>query len=121
MRSSKHGKICYLEIPTDDLERSVAFYSSVFGWSIRSDNAGNAAFDDPTGGVSGMWVPGKTPDPNPGIIISIMVDDAAETQRAIETNGGTIVAPLGSMPPELIAHFKDPSGNKLGIYQEPNQ
>jgi predicted enzyme related to lactoylglutathione lyase len=120
MASPTHGKICYLEIPTDDIERSVEFYKSVFGWSIRSHDDGTTAFDDPTGGVSGMWVPGKKPAPDPGIIISIMVDDAAQTERLIESFGGTIVAPLGSMPPELTAHFKDPAGNILGIYQEPN-
>jgi predicted enzyme related to lactoylglutathione lyase len=32
--TSVHGKICYLEIPTDPA-RSVAFYQAVFGWKVR--------------------------------------------------------------------------------------
>ena len=30
-----NGKICYLEIPTDDIPRSATFYGEVFGWSVR--------------------------------------------------------------------------------------
>lgn len=44
-QASKHptlgnGKICYLQIPALDIERSVDFYLKVFGWNIRHpDNA----------------------------------------------------------------------------------
>ena len=31
-----NGKVCYLEIPADDPQRSADFYSQVFGWSLRS-------------------------------------------------------------------------------------
>ena len=30
---SAHGKICYVQIPATDIERSAAFYEQVFGWS----------------------------------------------------------------------------------------
>ena len=33
--SATHGKICYLEIPAMDVERSAAFYTAVFGWRTR--------------------------------------------------------------------------------------
>ncbi|HXS09621.1 MAG TPA: VOC family protein, partial [Candidatus Krumholzibacteria bacterium] len=35
-----HGKICYLEIPTSDVARSVAFYEKIFGWKARSRGDG---------------------------------------------------------------------------------
>jgi uncharacterized protein len=31
-----NGKVCYLEIPAADVEKSAAFYQDVFGWSISS-------------------------------------------------------------------------------------
>ena len=40
-----NGKICYVQIPTDDIPRSAAFYSGVFGWSIRKRGDGATAFD----------------------------------------------------------------------------
>ena len=30
-----NGKICYLEIPSSDIDRSVTFYTKVFGWTVR--------------------------------------------------------------------------------------
>ena len=30
-----NGKICYVEMPATDIERSAAFYRAVFGWTIR--------------------------------------------------------------------------------------
>jgi len=36
-----NGKICYIEIPAVDIERSVAFYQEVFGWNIRTRGDGS--------------------------------------------------------------------------------
>ena len=112
-----HGKVCYLEIPADDVNKSSEFYKKIFGWEIRTDNTGFAAFDDTVGGVSGMWVTGRKPLSDPGIIISIMVDDAEATVKKIKENGGAITQEIGKDFPEITAHFRDPAGNILGIYQ----
>ena len=42
-----NGKICYVEIPTADLARSMAFYSSVFGWTVRRRGDGHMALRMP--------------------------------------------------------------------------
>ena len=55
----------------------------------------------------------------PGLLIYIMVDDAAATINQIEANGGDIVQPIGADAPEITARFRDPGGNVLGIYQQP--
>ena len=112
-----HGKICYLEIPAEDINTSAAFYKDVFGWHIRQDADGFASFDDTVGEVSGMWVKGRKPLSEIGIVISIMVDDAESTVRAIRAHGGKIVQEIGKDAPEITAHFMDPAGNILGIYQ----
>jgi uncharacterized protein len=41
-----NGKVCYLEIPAVDVERSADFYRDVFGWAIRRRGDGALAFDD---------------------------------------------------------------------------
>ena len=43
------GKICYIEIPATDVERSAVFYRNVFDWNIRQRGDGAAAFDDGVG------------------------------------------------------------------------
>ena len=38
---------------------------------------------------------------------------------AIVAAGGQIVQPLGADAPEITARFRDPGGNVIGLYQEP--
>jgi predicted enzyme related to lactoylglutathione lyase len=112
-----NGKICYIEIPTQNIAESVEFYRSVFGWSIRERANGSIAFDDTVGEVSGTWVRGRTPQ-EPGLLIYIMVDSVAKTCNVIVENGGEIVQPIGRDAPEITARFRDPAGNVLGLYQQ---
>ena len=116
-----NGKICYLEIPTTDVARSVRFYQGVFGWQVRRRGDGASAFDDGVGEVSGAWVTGRPPSPTPGLLLYVMVDSVAATVEAVLAHGGRIVQPIGADAPEMTAHFADPDGNVLGLYQEPNQ
>ena len=116
-----HGKICYLEIPSGDVERSVAFYRAVFGWNMRRRGDGAMAFDDGVGEVSGAWVAGRPPSPAPGLLLYVMVDSVVATVDAIDAHGGRIVQEIGVDAPEITARFADPDGNVLGLYQEPNQ
>ena len=120
--SPTHGKICYLEIPAIDVAASAAFYTAVFGWQTRRRGDGALAFDDATNavGASGAWVTGRQPwSGQPGLLVYIMVDDAAATVEAIKASGGEIVQPIGLDAPEITARFRDVAGNVLGIYQEP--
>jgi predicted enzyme related to lactoylglutathione lyase len=120
--TSKHGKICYLQIPATDIDTSARFYSEIFGWGLRRHDDGTLAFDDTVGGVSGMWVTTRKPwAGEPGLQVDIMVDNAEQTLAAIVAHGGEIVQPIGWQAPEITAVFRDPAGNLLGIYQEPAQ
>ncbi|MGA2231656.1 MAG: VOC family protein [Tepidisphaeraceae bacterium] len=112
-----NGKICYIEMPATDVAASAAFYERVFGWTVRRRDDGSVAFDDGVGEVSGTWVVGRPPSVTPGLMISIMVDDAEVTVAKIVANGGKIVRPIGADFPEITAHFSDSGGNVLGIYQ----
>lgn len=115
-----NGKICYLEIPTDDVETSAAFYRAVFGWETRRRGDGAVAFDDGVGEVSGSWVTGRPPMSEVGLLVYVMVDDVAATVELVRANGGEIVQPIGGDAPEITARFRDPGGNVLGLYQEPS-
>lgn len=114
-----NGKICYVEIPADDVEASAAFYEAVFGWRLRKRGDGATAFDDTLGEVSGTWVTGRPPASDPGLVLYVMVDDAEAAVEAIVAHGGELVRPIGGDAPEITARFRDPGGNVIGIYQEP--
>jgi predicted enzyme related to lactoylglutathione lyase len=116
-----NGKICYVEMPALDIQRSADFYTKVFGWKTRKRGDGAVAFDDSTGQVSGTWVLKRPPSVNPGLLLYIMVDSAEATLNAIKANGGEVVQPIGMDAPEITARFKDPGGNVIGLYQQPKK
>jgi len=113
------GKICYVEIPAVDVGESARFYERAFGWAIRKRGDGATAFDDTVGQVSGSWVAGRPPAVEPGLMLYIMVASAAAAVDAVVAAGGEIVQPVDPDDAEVVARFRDPAGNVLGIYQEP--
>jgi uncharacterized protein len=114
-----HGKICYLEIPAGDIEKSAGFYEAVFGWPLRDKGTEHVAFDDGVGVVSGMWAAERKPSPEPGLLVYIMMDSVIDAIEKVKENGGKIVQPIGKDAPEITARFSDPFGNVLGLYQNP--
>lgn len=113
-----NGKICYIEMPAQNIEQSAEFYRKSFGWNIRKRGDGTTAFDDGVE-VSGAWVRGRPPSPTPGLLFYIMVESVETTLKAIVANGGEIVQPVGADAPEITARFRDPAGNVIGLYQQP--
>src|SRR6266446_6303452 len=114
-----NGKICYIEIPSTDIARSADFYQRVFGWHIRKRGDGSTAFDDTVSEVSGTWVTGRSVATRPGLMVYIMVASAAKAVGAVVAAGGEIVEPVNPNGHEVVATFRDPAGNLMGIYQQP--
>lgn len=116
-----NGKICYLEMPARDIERSADFYKRVFGWNVRKRGDGSTAFDDAVGEVSGAWVLDRPATSKPGLLFYIMVDSVVATVETVIANGCEIVQEIGADAPEITARFRDPGGNVIGLYQEPKK
>ncbi len=68
--------------------------------------------------MSGTWLTGRKASTEPGLLISIMVDNIEVTIEAVIANGGKIVQPVGMDAPEITARFNDPAGNVLSLYQQ---
>jgi len=115
----RNGKICYIEIPAIDIDRSVSFYETVFGWNTRKRGDGATAFDDTVNEVSGTWVLNRKPMTEVGLLVYIMVDSVEQTIDMVLANGGKLIQPIGMDAPEITARFTDPAGNIIGLYQEP--
>jgi predicted enzyme related to lactoylglutathione lyase len=114
-----HGKICYVEIPARNVEKSASFYEAIFNWPLRNKGTEDVAFDDGVGVVSGMWVADRKPSIEPGLLIYVMMDSVADAVERVIANGGKIVQPVGMDAPEITARFSDPFGNVMGLYQNP--
>src|SRR4051812_5083317 len=85
------GKLCYLELPSEDPAAAAEFYRTVFGWRIRHRDDGSLSFDDVDGGISGTFVTGRPPFTDPGLILYVMVADAAAVLAAVDAGGGRLV------------------------------
>jgi predicted enzyme related to lactoylglutathione lyase len=117
MPTLRNGKICHVELPASDPAASASFYQRVFGWKVHRHGLA-LAFDDPTGEVSGHWVP-ERPTASPGVLIYIWVDDINRAIDAVVDAGCQLIQPVGGDSGELTARFIDPGGNVVGLYQEP--
>jgi uncharacterized protein len=102
-----NGKICYIEMPANNIARSAEFYKSVFGWNIRKRGDGSTAFDDTTGEVSGTWLLGRPPSGKPGLLFYIMVDSVAATVDAVVARGARSCSPSARTRP------KSPRGSAI--------
>jgi predicted enzyme related to lactoylglutathione lyase len=114
-----NGKICYLEIPAGDVEVSAAFYRNVFGWDMHTRGGGAVTFNDSVGEVNGAFVTGRAAAREIGLLVYIMVYDAAAALAAITAGGGRVVEAVDPDELEVTARFADPFGNIFGIYQQP--
>ena len=113
------GKICYIEIPASDISESAQFYQQVFGWYIRHRSDGSTAFDDTIGEVSGTWALERPPMTDPGLLVFIIVENTSTTIEAIIAAAARFSSPIvNPEEQEVYAHFRDPAGNILGIYQQ---
>jgi len=113
------GKICYIEIPAKDIQKSAEFYQRAFGWQTRQRGDGSTAFNDTVNEVSGTWVLGRPIAAEPGLMVYIMVGSAVAAVEAVVSAGGEIVKPVDPKAREVVATFRDPAGNLIGIYQQP--
>ena len=111
------GSICHIEIASTDLAKSRAFYSAIFGWAIQD----NAPFSEywffKAGDTSGAFTLGAKPSDN-GPILVLAVEDIPSTLEQIEMAGGSKLTEKTEIGGNMgyYAYFKDPSGNKLGIW-----
>jgi sulfatase modifying factor 1 len=116
----------WVEIVTGDAAEAAAFYEALFGWKIiQKESAGGSdvwIFD--TGGQprlenlrrGGIWErPGGD---RLGVVVYVVVDDIEATLRRATALGGTVVIDKTPQGTAFRACFTDPSGNRLGLWEE---
>jgi uncharacterized protein len=117
--------VVYFEIPVTDLDRAVAFYTAVFGFTFEQPPAvidGNEMvrfpFSDGATGIGGALVRGDSYRPSTtGINIYFDANDIDETLRRVTERGGSVFYPHTSIG-ELgsVAEFLDCEGNRIGLH-----
>ena len=104
------GSLGYLQLPTTDLDASIAFYDAVLGWR---GEATYASFEAP--GLIGQWTAELAPSDG-GPVLWFTVDDLYPTLARVTDHGGTVrQPPVLDQGERWLAEVTDPSGNRLGL------
>ena len=116
------GNPIWFDLVTPDPQGAKAFYAGLFGWewadvpmsggstyhmAIRGDgNIAGMSGDSESDGVAGVW------------INSVYVEDAEETVKRIEANGGSVLSgPHNADGWGVTATVATPEGAVLGLWQ----
>ena len=118
-----HPVLNNIELPATDMAATKAFYSAVFGWSW-TDYGPTYSAADANGvevGLSSDATPAALPPADAqssiGPLVLLQTDDLDAAIAAVTANGGDIVTRTFEFPGGSRFHFRDPSGNVLGIYR----
>ncbi|WP_062355539.1 VOC family protein [Herbidospora yilanensis] len=110
--------IAWFDLTSKNAGVSRSFYSEVFGWKIDVDPQMGYGMVD-TGSAEG--IPGgigENPDAAPALVVYLVVDNAEETLKQVEANGGQRDVPPYEIPGiGTMATFKDPDGITVGLWQ----
>src|SRR3954453_19594009 len=111
----------------DDVERAVDFYTTHFGFTVRSNHA--PAFADvvrghlrlllsaPTSSAGRPMPDGRTPQPGGWNRIHLIVDDIADVVEQLRAAGLTFRNDIVSGPGGQQILVGDPAGNPIELFQ----
>ena len=112
--------IVWGEIPVTDLEKSVAFYSKVFGYEMKIDTSGPNPMADLGGtqNTAGAHLYPGTPAPDGGNTIHLALPDSLEAGIArCKDAGGEVISPPIPLPTGRFVYARDLDGNSIGLYE----
>jgi predicted enzyme related to lactoylglutathione lyase len=109
------GDVSYLRIPAKDPAAAGAFYEAVFGWHRREDDI--TSFADASGHVIGHFLPDHEVAGESGVRPYIYVASVEDTVARLTARGGTIATAPYREGDLIVATFRDPMGNVIGVWQ----
>ena len=132
-KNLKNNRVTWFSIPSDSLERTIKFYTQVFGWKtepltkekdsdfdyytvLNSESDENYISKEP-GAINGCVVKRKIGLPTPAVLVE--VDDLDTAIENVKNAGGEIVTGKITMESlnAVIVLIKDTDGNFVEIFQ----
>jgi len=113
------AKIVHIDLPAEDLERAMKFYSELFNWKFTGLPGGMdyyfIDFDDEEGSLRGGM--GKRGEVGQGMTNYIGVSNIDDSIKDVEKAGGKVIVPKQTVPGRgHMAVCLDTEGNRFGIW-----
>lgn len=111
-----------LQLGVADLNKSIAFYEQVLGFTIveRRDDLQFAHVATNVPGLQIGLSVGSAQKGTGAAIVNISVADVAAARRLLESRGVTFTGPTQVIPGKVsLAGFRDPDGNQLRLAGPP--
>ena len=108
--------IVFFDIAGPDLASQAAFYKAIFGWEAGPTGALSVPSVSPLPG--NLRVEAPTQGPIAERVLYVGVPDINATLQAVKAHGGQVVFGRTVVPGIVIlALFKDPAGNRMGLVE----
>ncbi len=114
------GVPCWIDISSDDVVATRAFYTQLFGWEVLDLGPDAGGYGEFT--LGGKLVAGTGPKMMPDIptvwTTYVKVDDADDIAATVAAAGGTVLfPPMDVLDAGRMTIFTDPSGVPLAVWQ----
>jgi predicted enzyme related to lactoylglutathione lyase len=106
------ARICFVELPAQNIAAVKGFYETVFGWSLT--DFGPTYSCTMTGDVD-LGLQGDQAEATQTPLAVIAVDDLDSALLAVTSAGAKITKPIFVFPGGRRFHFIDPGGNELAV------
>jgi predicted enzyme related to lactoylglutathione lyase len=115
----RHHALDYVELTVTDLARAQRFYGEAFGWQFNDYGPAYAGIRNASGDgeVGGLRADAQGPRAG-GPLVLLFSDDLDRSVAAVEAAGGQVTEGPYPFPGGRRFHFRDTSGNELGVWSE---
>ncbi|GMM88858.1 VOC family protein [Vibrio fortis] len=114
----EHGSINYIEFAAKDLDKTKAFFESVFQWQFEDYGPEYTAFTA-KGLMGGFYQSELACDASAGGALMVFYSQGLEqTEQEIVEAGGMIKRDIFAFPGGRRFHFCEPSGNEMAVWSD---
>jgi predicted enzyme related to lactoylglutathione lyase len=108
------GRIDYVEIPAQDIDKTRAFFEQLFGWTFQEWGPDYYSFND--GRLDGGLRRSDEAAPASGVLVVFFSEDLERDYHRVKELGATISREIFEFPGGRRFHFVEPAGTEFAIW-----
>ena len=121
--NTEHNRVCWIDIPVADLNRSIDFYSATLAVAVSKESMGDielGVLEHAEGNGGCLVIAPEQISAEQGVLVYFNVNGRIRDAVAkAESNGGSIVEPIHSIGPHgFRAIILDSEGNRCALHSE---